>query len=185
MAKSKQRATYEDLERLPEHLIGEIIDGELVATPRPGSSHSRVAIVVSGELYGSFDRFSRGPGGWWLLYEPELHLHGDVLVPDVAGWRSDRVPKLPDAPAIEIAPDWVCEVLSRSTVRHDRGGKMRIYAREKVANVWLVDPANHSLEVLRLDGEQMKLVSIHDGAEKVSAEPFAAIEIDLSRWWID
>lgn len=185
MAKSKQRATYDDLKKLPEHLIGEIIDGELVATPRPGSSHSRIATVVSGELYGSFDRFSRGPGGRWFLYEPELHLHGDVLVPDIAGWRSERVPKIPNAPAIEIAPDWVCEVLSPSTVRYDRGGKMRIYAREKVAHVWLIDPAYRTLEVLRLDGQEMKQVSIHGGEEKVSVEPFAALEIDLARWWLD
>ena len=81
-----------------------------------------------------------GPGGWILLDEPELHLHGDVLVPDLAGWRRERMPELPDAAAFELAPDWICEVLSPSTAASDRAEKMPIYARERVAHVWLVDP---------------------------------------------
>src|SRR5580700_3070151 len=108
----KRRATYEDLLAVPEHLIAEIIDGELLTQARPALPHSRAATALGGELHGPFDRGRGGPGGWILLDEPELHIHGDVLVPDLAGWRRERMPELPDAAAIELAPDWVCEVLS-------------------------------------------------------------------------
>lgn len=188
MAGSKPRATYDDLKKLPEHLIGEIIDGELIATPRPVPAHGRAAGQIFGGLHGPFDRDSggpSGPGGWWFLFEPELHLHGDVLVPDVAGWRRERMPKNATASGIELPPDWVCEILSRSTARHDRLGKMQIYAREKISHVWLVDPVNHVLEVYRLNEERLELTQVFSEAEKARIEPFDAVELELQGWWME
>ena len=124
-----------------------------------------------------------GPGGWWILYEPELHLGADVLVPDLAGWRHERMPAIPNAPYVELAPDWVCEVLSPTTGRIDRIRKMPIYAREQVAHLWLVDPGLRTLEIYRLEAQRWVVVATHGGDEVVRAEPFDAVEIDLGRWW--
>src|SRR5262245_26327679 len=130
-----RRATYADLEKVPDNMVGEIIDGELVVSPRPANPHTNASSVIGGELSGPFHRDSggpKGPGGWWIFDEPELHLHGDVLVPDIAGWRRERMPRPASTPFIELPPDWVCEVLSPSTVRWDRTSKLAIYARERV-----------------------------------------------------
>jgi Uma2 family endonuclease len=188
MARSKQRATYDDLLKLPENMVGEIIDGELVASPRPSPGHGRAAYVVGRDLGSSFDRAPGGsdrPGGWFFLSEPELHLHGDVLGPDVAGWLRERMVRKPMTNGIELTPDWVCEVLSPSTARYDRDGKMKIYAREKVSHVWLIDPANRTLEVYGLRGEQLLPLEVYGGDDKVRAEPFAALELELSGLWWD
>jgi len=180
---AKRRATYDDLRAVPSHLVAEIIDGQLVTQPRPASRHARVASSLGGELYGPFDRGKGGPGGWVLLDEPEVHLHGDVLVPDLAGWRRERMPELPDAAAFELAPDWICEVLSPSTEARDRADKLPIYARERVAHVWLVDPVTQTLEALRLeDGRWVLLGTWRDDA-KVHVEPFAAVELELGVLW--
>src|SRR5690606_2514566 len=137
-----------------EHFVAEILDGELYATPRPSLQHAHAASVLCGELIGPFHRGRNGPGGWLILVEPELHLGSDVVVPDLAAWRRERLPKLPTAAHVEIAPDWACEVVSPSTERIDRAKKLRIYARERVAHVWLVNPTLQTLEVLRLDDER-------------------------------
>ncbi|MBI4511260.1 MAG: Uma2 family endonuclease [Deltaproteobacteria bacterium] len=185
MGKTKHRATLDDLLRLPEHVVGEIIDGELFATPRPASPHARVASVLGVDLGGPFDKGSGGPGGWWILYEPELHFGHDVLVPDLAGWRRERMPKLPNVAAFELAPDWVCEVISPKTARLDRGRKMGVYARVGVKHMWIIDPLANLLEVYRLDGGRWSLLGTHEGNAVVRAEPFDAVEIDMSRWWIE
>src|SRR5579862_5726601 len=155
---AKRRATYEDLLAVPETLVAEIINGVLVTQPRPASRHARAASSLGGELYGPFDRGKGGPGGWILLDEPELHLHGDVLVPDLAGWRRERMPELPDAAAFDLAPDWICEVLSHSTAASDRAEKMPVYARERVGHIWLVDPIARTLEACRLENERWVLL---------------------------
>jgi Uma2 family endonuclease len=180
---AKRGATYEDLLAVPEHLIAEILDGELVTQPRPASLHARAASSLGGELYGPFDRGRGGPGGWVILDEPELHLHGNVLVPDLAGWRREHMPSVPDAAAFEIAPDWVCEVLSPGTAARDRSRKLPIYAAEKVAHIWLVDPIVQTLEVFRLDATGWRLVGTWEGAAVVRAEPFEAIELELAALW--
>jgi Uma2 family endonuclease len=185
MAKVKP-ATYEDLLRLPENMVGEIIDGELVATPRPAARHSLAASMLGGDLTVSFGRNPKGgggPGGWWILDEPELHFGKDVLVPDLAGWRRERMPKVPDTTAIELAPDWVCEVVSPSTARIDRTRKMRVFKRVKVGHLWLLDPIARTLEVFRLESKGWLRVSDHDGNEPVRAEPFEAVQLDPSQWW--
>jgi len=180
---AKRRATYEDLLAVPEHLVAEIIGGELVTQPRPASPHSRAASRLGMELGGPFDRGKGGPGGWIILDEPELHLHGDVLVPDVAGWRRERMPEMPHATAFELPPDWVCEILSPSTQGIDRVEKMTIYAREGVAWAWLVDPLAKTLEVFHLGSGKWIAQASFRGDASVRAEPFDAIMLELSALW--
>jgi Uma2 family endonuclease len=188
MAERKKRpATYADIERLPEHLIGEILNGELIVSPRPAVPHTHSASFIGADLMGPFVRGPGGPGGpggWWIMDEPELHLHGDVVVPDIAGWRRERMAVPPRAAAIELAPDWVCEVVSPGTARLDRIRKMPVYAREGVGHLWLVDPLARTLEVFRrLETKWVTAGSFADD-EHVRPEPFAEVEIDLSRWWL-
>ncbi len=180
----RRPATYEDLCKLPDTMLAQIVDGELVALPRPTIEHQHTASVLTIEVGKSFGRGRGGPGGWWILYEPELHLGRDILVPDLAGWRRGRVPELPGGAFLTIAPDWICEVLSPSTASLDRVRKIRIYAREGVNHAWLVDPIGRTLEVLRRDGERWLLTSSHAGHETVRAEPFDAVELDLAALWL-
>jgi Uma2 family endonuclease len=180
---AKRRATYEDLLAVPDHLVAEIINGALVTMPRPASRHARAASALGGELYGPFDRGRGGPGGWIILDEPELHLHGDILVPDLAGWRRERMPELPDAAAFELSPDWVCEVLSPSTAATDRAEKMPIYAREGVANAWLLDPLARTLEACRLEQGLWVILGTWRDDARVRAEPFAELELELGGLW--
>ena len=187
MDTARRRATYEDLLQVPDILIAEILDGELITSPRPASPHARAASVMAQDL-GPFDRRPGGPGGpggWWIFFEPELHLGPDILVPDLAGWRRERMPVLVNVPYFELAPDWVCEVVSPSTGRIDRVRKMPVYAREQVRHVWLVEPLQRTLEVYRREGPRWVLVSTHDGEEQVHAEPFEAIALDINRWWLE
>jgi Uma2 family endonuclease len=179
----KQRATYEDLLDLPEHLVGEILDGDLYASPRPALPHARVSSALEMEIGGPFDRGRGGPGGWWILFEPELHLGAEVLVPDLAGWRRDRLPLIPDAAFMTLAPDWVCEVLSPSTERIDRVLKLPIYAKYGVGHAWLVNPASRTLEVYRLSDAAWTLIASHGDDAVVRAEPFDAVELDLLVLW--
>jgi Uma2 family endonuclease len=179
----KKPATYADLEALPSHLVGEIIDGELIASPRPALLHAVAASRLGIEVGGPFDRGKGGPGGWIILDEPELHIIGQVLVPDLAGWRRERMPEVPDAGASELAPDWVCEVLSPGTAKIDRARKMRHYAAASVRHVWLVDPLATTLEIYRLDSEGWRLVETHAGDVAIRPEPFDAVELQLSSLW--
>jgi Uma2 family endonuclease len=169
-------------------MIAEILDGDLVLSPRPAPRHALATSEIGGSLVHPFGRPGGrgrgGPGGWWILFEPELHLGDDVIVPDLAGWRRERMPNLPpDEAHFGLAPDWVCEVISPRSASHDRVNKMRIYARERVPNVWLVDPMGKTLEVYRLDGDQWILLSTHADADTVHAEPFNAVELTLLDWW--
>src|SRR5688572_26942520 len=129
MVAVKRNATYADLEALPDNVIGQIVDGELYASPRPAMPHAITASTMVMDLGSPFQRGRGGPGGWWIVAEPELHFGNDVVVPDLAGWRVERMPRPPMTPAIELAPDWLCEVLSPSTQVLDRGPKLRLYAR--------------------------------------------------------
>jgi len=180
---ARKRATYEDLQAVPDHLIAELVDGELHTSPRPASEHALVSSVLGGDLSGPFHRGRGGPGGWWIIDEPELHLGGDVLVPDLAGWRRQRLPSWPHSAALELAPDWVCEVVSPATRRLDRILKLPIYARESVGHVWIIDPKPQTLEVFRRSDGHWLLVATHAGTERIRAEPFEAVELDLQGWW--
>jgi Uma2 family endonuclease len=181
----RKPATYADLEALPPHVVGEIIAGELHVSPRPAAPHTLAASRLGGELLSPFDRGRNGPGGWILLFEPELHLGDDVLVPDFAGWRRERMPQPPRTAAFSLAPDWLCEVLSPSTAVLDRALKLPVYAREGVRHVWLVEPELRTLEVFRLDGAQYTLLGTHAGKSRVRAEPFEALELELAYLWGD
>ncbi len=184
-ASVQRRATYEDLLKVPDHLVAEILDGELYTTPRPALRHALAGSALGGELIGPFQNGRGGQGGWWILDEPELHLADDVVVPDCAGWRRERLPNVPDAAYLALAPDWLCEVLSPSTEQMDRLRKLRIYAREGVGHVWLINPIPRTLEVLQLVGARWTVVAVHGGDDVVNAEPFGAIDLHLSRLWPD
>lgn len=120
-----------------------------------------------------------------MLDEPELHLGDDIVVPDLGGWRRERLPTIANEPYFTLAPDWICEVLSPSTARIDRSDKLTIYAREGVSHVWLVDPLQRTLEVLRREGEKWLIVGIHLDDARARAEPFDAIELELGNLWAD
>lgn len=180
---AKRPATYDDLVKVPDHLVAEILEGDLYATPRPAAPHALAASALGVEIGAPFHSGRGGPGGWWILFEPELHLGPDVVVPDLAGWRRSTLPQIPNAPAIAVAPDWVCEILSPSTEAMDRVPKLRIYARERVSHLWLVNPQSFTLEVLRLDQGQWVVAATHDGDQVVRAEPFDAVPLELFRLW--
>ncbi len=177
---ARRRATYEELLRVPDHKVAEILDGELNVSPRPASRHALASSRLGSDLGGPFDRGRGGPGGWWILDEPELHLGQDVLVPDLAGWRRERMPQFPDTPAFTLAPDWVCEVVSPSTEGLDRAKKMPLYAREAVSHCWLLNPIARTLEAYRLAEGRWLLLATHGGAARARIEPFDAVELDLS-----
>lgn len=180
---ARRKATYEDVLNAPEHMIAELIGGELYLQPRPAIRHTAAASALGEELGPPFKRGKGGPGGWFILDEPELHLGSDVLVPDLAGWRHTTLAELPDAAYIEIRPDWVCEVLSPSTEKSDRAIKLPIYAREGVGHAWLVNPTLRTLEVLRLErGRWLNLGTYRDN-DAVRAEPFDAIVLELASLW--
>jgi Uma2 family endonuclease len=181
----RRRATFQDVIDAPEHMVAEIIDGELYTWPRPAPRHSESASTLGARLIPAFRFGEGGPGGWWIHDEPELHFGEDVLVPDIAGWRRERLPALPKTAFFSVAPDWVCEVLSPSTARIDRTKKLDIYARERVAHVWLLDPLTRTLEVLRLDGSGWRVHAIHGASDRMRAVPFDAIEIRLTDLWGD
>jgi len=181
---AKKFATYEDLLALPDNMVGELISGELIASPRPRIRHARASSILGGKITGPFDEGRDGPGGWWILDEPELHLGQDVLVPDLAAWRREKVPVLPNEAYLTIAPDWICEVLSDGTARLDRVKKLPVYAREKVGFVWFIDPKAKTLEVYQQEGTRWILLKSFAGDDRVRAEPFDAIEIDLSALWL-
>jgi Uma2 family endonuclease len=181
---ARRPATYEDLLQVPEHLVAEIIDGELVTSPRPSLRHALAASSLGGEIQGRFGRRGGGgPGGWVILLEPELHIVGQVLVPDVAGWRRSRLPEVPDLPYSELAPDWLCEIISPSTAARDRTRKADHYARAGIEFLWFLDPGPRTLEMLRLEGDAWKRVASFSGDARIKAPPFDEVELDMGLFW--
>jgi Uma2 family endonuclease len=190
-AMKPRRATYADLEAVPANKVAELIRGTLYVMPRPALRHARASSRLGVKLGGPFDLGEGGPGGWWILDEPELHFpdptapgEEDALVPDLAGWRRERVPKMPDAAYCTIAPDWICEVVSPSTESQDREVKMPVYAREGVRHAWLIDPIAKTLEVYTLGaGGRWSEAETYYGGDVVHAVPFDAVGLDLSALW--
>jgi Uma2 family endonuclease len=176
-------ATYADIEALPPNIVGEIIDGALYTHPRPSPRHAAATNSLSGELNNPFQKGRGGPGGWVFLDEPELHLGPHIVVPDIAGWRRERLPAYPETSYVEVAPDWVCEVLSASTERRDRTVKMRVYADAQVPHLWLIDPRFQILEVFEIDGGRWARVGAWNSYDEVSAPPFDAISFTLADLW--
>lgn len=181
----KRPATYQDVLDAPEHLVAEIVDGELFLSPRPRFAHADVAIHLIWELR-PFGQRGGNIGGWRLLYEPEIHLASDIVVPDIAGWRAERLTNVLDAAFMTLAPDWVCEVLSPSTERLDRTKKLRVYAREGVSHAWLVAPAAQRIEVCERIGTDWRLLATYaapDMRAPIRVVPFDAIAIDPAILW--
>jgi len=185
-----RRATYADLEAVPANKVAELIRGMLHGTPRPAPKRANASSGLDGELRNPFHRGRGGPGGWWILDEPEIHFPDptepgaiDAVVPDLAGWRRDRMPALPDTAYFTLAPDWVCEVLSPRTERTDRGVKRRIFRREGVGHYWLLSPTLRTLEVYRLEAGRWVEVDTWEGDAVVRAEPFEAIALPLAALW--
>ncbi|UQA61664.1 Uma2 family endonuclease [Polyangium aurulentum] len=178
---ARKRATYADLCAVPPHLVAEIIGGELRVHARPAPRHINAASVLGSRLGRTFRDGDDGPGGWWILDEPELHLIGgeEILVPDLAGWRVSTMPELPDKAYFETAPDWICEVLSPSTEAEDRSEKMPIYAAAGVSHAWLLNPVLQTLEVYRRESQRWLLLATHRGDALIRAEPFDAVELDF------
>ncbi len=178
-------ATYQDVLDAPPHKVAEIIDGTLHMNPRPAPRHAWASKGLGAAVDPPFNRGRGGPGGWWILDEPELHLGEDILVPDIAGWRRERMPKLPEEAYFSLAPDWVCEILSPSTRTLDMGVKRGIYAREGVPHLWFVDPEARTLEAFELrDGQWVLLETLKEN-DDVSLPPFDAISFSLGDLWPD
>jgi Uma2 family endonuclease len=189
-AEKRRRATYADLEAVPPGKVAELIDGELYVFPRPAPKHSKAAGRLMVRLGGPFDLGEGGPGGWWILPEPEVRFPDPgvpkgfhAVDPDLAGWRRERIPELPETAYFSLAPDWICEVISPSTEDHDRETKMPLYAANGVRWAWLVDPIARTLEIYVLGERGWKTATIHKDADRVRAAPFDAIELDLSVLW--
>ena len=178
-----KRATYRDVLDAPAHMVAEIVEGALHLQPRPAGRHTLAGSSLGVEIGGPFQRGRGGPGGWWILDEPELHVGEDILVPDLAGWRRERMPTVPDDAWFTLAPDWVCEILSPSTRKFDLEEKRPIYAREGIGHLWLVDPSARTLEAFRLvDGDWSAAGSASE-AEPVSFPPFEAVSFPLDALW--
>jgi Uma2 family endonuclease len=177
---------YEQLQTLPDGVTGEIIDGQLYAQPRPAWPHALASSSLGDELVGPFQKGRGGPGGWWIIDEPELHFIRDteVDVPDLAGWRRTRMPDPQPVHRIEVVPDWICEILSPATESKDRNIKMPIYARFGVAYAWLVDPQVRTLEAYALDAGAWREIGRFAGSERVSVAPFDAVAINLGDLWM-
>jgi Uma2 family endonuclease len=181
---ARRRATYQDVLDAPDDKIAEIVDGVLHLSPWPRIKHQSVTSTLSAVLLTRFQLGGGGPGDWILINKPELHLGDDILVPDIAAWRSERLPEEEEGVALlTIAPDCICEVLSRSTQRFDRGDKMASYAAAGVKHAWLVHPVRRTLEVFRLCRGRWRALATHQGDERVRAEPFEALELDLTLLW--
>jgi Uma2 family endonuclease len=181
---ARREATYDDVLALPPHVTGQVLFGVLHTHPRPAPKHARASTTLGEELGPPFNRGRGGPGGWVILDEPELHLDRHIVVPDIAGWRRERMPEMPvDKPYFDLAPDWVCEVHSPSTAALDRGDKRKVYGTFGVRHLWYVDPDACTLEVLELDGASYRIVETYSGQALIRAVPFDAIELDLGALW--
>ena len=181
---AKRLATYEDLYSIPDNMIGEIIDGELIVHPRPSRKHAYATSNLSRVLPAYRVGEGGGPGGWIFLIEPEIGLGEHTMVPDLAGWKIERFPIEEDHNWISATPDWVCEILSPSTLRTDKVKKMPIYAHHGVGHIWLIDPAVMTMDTFRLEGGKWVLMGSFTENDKVRAEPFQEIEINLEELWL-
>ena len=177
--------TYADVQALPEHLRGEIVGGQLYVMPRPRLRHSKATSVLGALLLGPFQLGRGGPGGWWILTEPELHLSPSErpIDPDLAGWRRERMPEVPDLAFATLAPDWVCEVLSESTEIYDRRVKMPAYGAHGVPHAWLLDPEARTLEAYRNDAGVFRPLGTWRASDRVRVAPFDAVELELALLW--
>jgi Uma2 family endonuclease len=181
----KTKNVYEQWLELPDNITGEIISGNLIASPRPGPKHANVSSSLNVKVGGPYHHGdSGGPGGWLILFEPEIHINDDIVVPDFAGWKRERLSSPPDEPYFSVVPDWVCEILSPGSVKIDRVVKQQLYLNWSVNHYWIIDPILKSVEVLERSGAHWVIKGIYSENNKMRAVPFDSIEIDLSSlWW--
>lgn len=183
-ATAPRPATREDLEALPENVLGEIIEGVLYTFPRPRARHANVGGALHSDLHFPFQRGRGGPGGWWILIEPGIELPGAAeIVPDIAGWRRDRMPQLPDPDPIRLVPDWACEILSPSTRRHDQLIKKPFYARIGLPHLWIVDVDARTLTTHKLIEGRWVEIGVFGEGDEIRAEPFDAVTLSMEGWW--
>ena len=185
LPKVRWPATYQDVLEAPPNMVAELVNGALHLQPRPRARHGFASSRLGARINSDFDFGDDGPGGWWILDEPELHLGDDVVVPDLAGWRRERMPEFPDTAFIDLAPDWVCEVLSPGTRQFDLTEKRSLYLREEVRHLWFVDPNARTLEAFELKDGTWSLITALKDDDPVSVPPFDAIEFPLSALWPD
>ncbi len=178
---------YAELCALPEHVTGEIIGGRLYTQPRPAGPHAMSNSTLVMDLGGAFQRGKGGPGGWWIINEPEIHFAHDeeVCVPDIAGWRKERMPKIPRGHRFKVVPDWVCEVLSPSTAKKDRVVKMPVYAQYGVGFLWLVDPLEKTLEAFELREGCWTVIGLYQDNATVNLAPFKELTLSLGDLWAE
>lgn len=184
MDPARKGPTLEDLDALPPHIKGEIIEGVMYTMTRPRGPHQRTTRMVGSDIGNPFDRGLGGPGGWWIIPEPGIELtNTPEISPDVAGWRRERLPSLPEEEAIRVVPDWVCEILSPSTRRHDLLVKKPYYARIGVSHHWLIDLAARTLTVYRLESGRWVELGVYGDERDARIEPFESIALDIAGWW--
>ena len=179
----RRMATYQDVLDAPPNKIAEVIDGMFHLQPRPAAPLAQASSGLGMKVGPPFQFGDGGPGGWWIIDEPELHLGEDILVPDLTGWRRETMPVFPAGAYFDIAPDWVCEVLSPSTRTVDLGGKRDIYAREEVGHLWFIDPEAKTLEAFELRESKWVLLATLTEDAPVSLPPFDAIAFPLNALW--
>jgi Uma2 family endonuclease len=176
--------TLADLDALPLGIIGEIIEGVLYTMTKPRMRHQRTATGIGGDLRGPFDLGRGGPGGWWIVAEPGIELpNTPEIAPDVAGWRRERMPAMPIDEPIRVVPDWVCEILSPTTRRHDLLIKMPYYAKIGVAYHWLVDLEGRAVTAQRLESGRWVTIGVYGDETEARIEPFDVVPLDVASWW--
>jgi Uma2 family endonuclease len=181
---STKPPTLADLDALPPGIVGEIIDGVLYTMTKPRMRHQRTTARICGKLSDPFDEGNGGPGGWWIVAEPGIELpNTPEISPDVAGWRRERMPEMPGDEPIRVVPDWTCEILSKTTRRHDLEVKMPYYAKVGVAYHWLVDLEARVLTAYRLDFSEWRVIGTYSNETEARIPPFAAVPLNVASWW--
>lgn len=184
---AERKMPYQALLELPENVVGEIINGQLYIRRRPAGPHALACMFLLIDIGSAYHKGRGGPGGWWIIVEPEIHFIRDteVLVPDLAGWRRERLPCMMGDHRFEVVPDWVCEILSPSTARDDRVTKMPVYARYGVPYLWLVDPLARSLEAFALEQGRWVVVGLYGDQAEANIPPFQEIALQLADLWAE
>jgi len=183
-ARAAAPATRTDLDALPENVVGEIIEGVLYSAPRPRFRHASIESVMVADLVNPFQRGRGGPGGWWILAEPGIELpEATEIVPDMAGWRRSHLPDPLDNEPIRVVPDWVCEILSPTTRRHDQLVKRPFYARVGVPYLWIVDIEARSLSANELVEGRWLEIGLFGPGDAIRAKPFDGVELSMADWW--
>jgi Uma2 family endonuclease len=181
---SMKAPTFADLDALPPGIVGEIIDGVLYTMTKPRMRHQRTTTGIGGDLRGPFDLGRSGPGGWWIVTEPGIELpNTPEISPDVAGWHRERMPEMPGDEPIRVVPDWVCEILSKITRRHDQLVKMPYYANVGVAYAWVVDLEARVLTAQRLESGRWLTNGTYSDEIDARIAPFDAIPLNVADWW--